>query len=69
VFFPQEHQPGHLGAFDFTYCGELGVTIAGVHFVHLLFQFVLAWSGWRPIAIAICRGRLMAFVIAVAWSG
>ena len=34
VFFPQEHQPGHLGAFDFTHCGELGVTIAGVHFVH-----------------------------------
>jgi hypothetical protein len=23
--------PGHLGAFDFTHCGELGVTIAGVH--------------------------------------
>jgi transposase len=52
VFFPQAHQPGHLGAFDFTHCGELGVTIAGVHFVHLMFQFVLAWSGWRHISIA-----------------
>lgn len=51
VFFPQDHQPGHLGAFDFTHCGELGVTIAGVHFVHLMFQFVLAWSGWRRISI------------------
>lgn len=28
--FPQDHQPGHLGAFDFTHCEELGVTIAGV---------------------------------------
>lgn len=27
-------------------------TIAGVHFVHLMFQFVLAWSGWRHISIA-----------------
>jgi hypothetical protein len=31
VSFPQDHQPGQLGAFDFTHCGELGVTIAGVH--------------------------------------
>lgn len=52
VFFPQEHVPGRLGAFDFTHCGELGVTIAGVHFVHLMFQFVLAWSGWRYISLA-----------------
>ena len=52
VFFPQDHQPGQLGAFDFTHCGELGVTIAGVHFVHLMFQFILAWSGWRFISIA-----------------
>jgi hypothetical protein len=35
-----------------THCEELGVTIAGVIFVHLMFQFVLAWSGWRYIAIA-----------------
>lgn len=52
VIFPQDHQPGQLGAFDFTHCEELGVTIAGVIFVHLMFQFVLAWSGWRYIAIA-----------------
>lgn len=52
VMFPQDHQPGRLGAFDFTHCEELGVTIAGVIFVHLMFQFVLAWSGWRYIAIA-----------------
>jgi hypothetical protein len=53
VMFPQDHQPGQLGAFDFTHCEELGVTIAGVIFVHLMFQFVLAWSGWRHISIAL----------------
>lgn len=53
VMFPQDHQPGQLGAFDFTHCEELGVTIAGVIFVHLMFQFVLAWSGWRYISIAL----------------
>jgi transposase len=52
VMFPQDHQPGQLGAFDFTHCEELGVTIAGAIFVHLMFQFVLAWSGWRYIEIA-----------------
>jgi hypothetical protein len=53
VMFPQDHVPGQLGAFDFTHCEELGVTIAGVIFVHLMFQFVLAWSGWRYISIAL----------------
>jgi hypothetical protein len=52
VFFPQEHQPGHLGALDFTHATELKVTIAGEVFVHLLFQFVMAWSGWRHVALA-----------------
>lgn len=55
VFFPQDHVPGQLGAFDFTHCGELRVTVAGVHFVHLMFQFVLAWSGWRHISIAMAE--------------
>jgi transposase len=52
VMFPQDHQPGQLGAFDFTHCEELDVTIAGAIFVHLMFQFVLAWSGWRHISLA-----------------
>jgi transposase len=53
VMFPQDHEPGQLGAFDFTHCEELGVTIGGVIFVHLMFQFVLAWSGWRYISLAL----------------
>lgn len=52
VFFPQKHAPGRMGSMDFTHATELGVTIAGVHFVHLFFQFVLAWSGWRFVQLA-----------------
>jgi hypothetical protein len=52
VMFEQRHQPGREGAFDFTDCGELGVTIAGQVFVHLLFQFVLSFSKWRWAGLA-----------------
>ena len=31
---------------DFTHCGELGVTIGGEPFRHLLFHLVLSHSGW-----------------------
>ena len=37
---------------DFTHCGELGVTISGEPFEHLLFQFVLSHSGWRYAEVA-----------------
>jgi hypothetical protein len=46
VFFQQEHVPGREGAFDFTDATELGVTICGELFEHLLFEFVLSFSGW-----------------------
>jgi hypothetical protein len=52
VMFEQRHQAGREGAFDFTDCAELGVTIAGQVFEHLLFQFVLSFSKWRWIGIA-----------------
>ena len=52
VFFPQDQSPGCLGALDFTHGTELKITIAGVAFAHLLFQFVMAWSGWRHVALA-----------------
>ncbi len=38
VFFPQQHVAGREGAIDFTHGTELGVTVAGELFVHLLFQ-------------------------------
>lgn len=52
VVFPQEHMPGRMAAIDFTYGTELEVTIAGQPFVHLFFEFVLAWSGWRYVQLA-----------------
>jgi hypothetical protein len=45
VFFPQEHAPGREAAYDFTNCDELGVTISGAPFEHLLFELVLGFSG------------------------
>lgn len=52
VFFEQRHEPGREGAFDFTNATELGVTIAGQAFAHLIFTFVLSYSGWTWVALA-----------------
>jgi transposase len=53
VFFEQRHVPGREGAFDFTHATELGVTIAGVLYPHLLFHFVLSFSGWTYVTLAL----------------
>lgn len=53
VKFEQQHVPGREGAFDFTNCDELGVTIRGEPFPHLLFQFILSFSGWRWACVAL----------------
>jgi hypothetical protein len=52
VFFEQEHVPGREAAFDFTDGSELGVTIAGQVFLHLLFEFVLTYSSWTWVCLA-----------------
>ena len=52
VMFEQVHEAGREGAFDFTDCGELGVTIAGEKLEHLLFQLVLSFSKWRFVCLA-----------------
>jgi hypothetical protein len=52
VYFEQRHLPGREAALDFTHCTELGVTILGRPFRHLLFQFVLSFSGWRWVTLA-----------------
>lgn len=52
VIFPQEHLPGREGCFDFTQARELGVTIRGELFEHLLFEFVLSFSGWTWSCLA-----------------
>ena len=52
VYFEQEHPPGREAQMDFTHSGELGITIGGEPFEHLLFQFVLSHSGWRYAEVA-----------------
>ncbi len=47
VFFAQVHHPGRLAASDFTHCTELGVTIDGSPFAHLIYHFVLTYSNWE----------------------
>ncbi len=51
VYFPQEHRPGELGASDFTRMGELGITIQGQPFDHMLYHFVLTYSNWETGSI------------------
>lgn len=52
VIFPQQHPLGREACIDFTCCNELRVTIAGVFFPHLLFEFVLSASSWTWICLA-----------------
>jgi hypothetical protein len=47
VYFVQEHRAGELCESDFTHLTELGVSIAGEEFPHLLYHFVLTYSNWE----------------------
>lgn len=53
VFFAQEHAPGRLALSDFTDAAELGVRIAGEPLEHRLYQFALAYSGWRHAEVVL----------------
>ena len=53
VFFEQKHVPGREAALDFTHGTELGVTVAGQLFAHLLFVFTLSYSKWRWVGLAL----------------
>ena len=48
VIFRQAPQPGRQGLSDFTYF-PVCITIAGEPLKHLLYQFRLAFSGWRYV--------------------
>jgi hypothetical protein len=52
VFFEQDHVPGREAQIDFTHGSELEVTVAGMLFAHLLFEYVLCFSGWRFVCLA-----------------
>ena len=51
VYFAQKHPPGRQGISDFTVADDLNVEIAGVKFTHRLYQFALAYSGWRHVTV------------------
>jgi hypothetical protein len=52
AYFEQTAVPGREGALDFTDASGLGVTIQGDAFPHLLFEWVLSFSGWTYVALA-----------------
>ena len=56
VYFQQDHPPGREAQVDFTHCGELGVTIGGEPFRHLLFHLVLSHSGGATTDPYCCGG-------------
>jgi len=51
VYFAQEHPPGRQGLSDFTVADDLNVEIDGAVFAHRLYQFALAYSGWRHVTV------------------
>jgi len=53
VIFRQTSEPGRMALSDFTDGAELGVTIAGAPFPHLLYHFVLAYSSWEHAAVVL----------------
>lgn len=58
VFFPQRHQPGEAMQTDWTWGTELGVTIGGEPFAHLLCHPVLPFSNWEWVTV--CQSESMA---------
>ena len=63
VYFEQTAVPGREAALDFTDAGRLGITIQGEAFPHLLFEWVLSFSGWTYVALAASE----TFEALVAW--
>lgn len=51
VFFAQVHHPGRLSQSDFTSMQNLGITIGGQPFDHLIYHFVLTYSNWETGSI------------------
>jgi hypothetical protein len=47
VMFPQEHRPGEYAQSDYTSMNELKITIDGEPFDHLVYHFMLPYSGWE----------------------
>lgn len=52
IYFRQTHHPGAGGQSDFTRMKKLGITIRGEPFEHMLYHFVLPYSGWEWVEVA-----------------
>jgi hypothetical protein len=51
VIFEQRHQPGERAQSDFTHREDLGVTIAGKPFPHMVYHFVLTYSNAEAVSL------------------
>jgi hypothetical protein len=51
VIFEQQHLPGERAQSDFTHMEDLGVTIAGEAFAHMLYHLVLTYSNTEAASI------------------
>ena len=51
VFFAQQHPPGRLERRTSRTWSELGVTIQGQSFPHLIYHFVLTYSNWEAATV------------------
>ena len=51
VMFELEHRPGEVGFSDFTHFKQAVVTIGRKPFVHLLYHYRLAYSGWQYVQV------------------
>jgi hypothetical protein len=48
---PNNTTPGRLSPSDFTHMNELGVTIQGQSFPHLIYHLVLTYSNWESATV------------------
>lgn len=51
VMFKIQHAPGELGLSDFTHLKGVTVTVKGQPFVHILYHYRLAYSGWQYVQV------------------
>jgi hypothetical protein len=58
VVLAQRHRPGEAAQTDFTWASELGVTLAGELFLHMLCVVVLPYSNWQWATV--CLSESMA---------
>ncbi len=58
VFFAQLHRPGEAAQTDFTSATDLGVTIAGQVFAHMLCVFTLPFSNFQWVTVCLSESMM-----------